>query len=312
MEDSIFYQYFKNEYGIERWQSLFKSLQQPSEKIARINPFWYSKMNSFVDAHIINFENQKHIPISLAKNIIQANPSFNEDQLFYYMDLASVLPPLFLDPKIDDQVLDMCAAPGGKSLILISLMYDSLLKENFNFDIENIEKIDLQLNELSKERRSRLLRVLRSQLPESIFKQIQVSNHDASRWSQFHPASYDKILLDVPCSGERHKLENPKEIAEWVPRTTKQMAMRQFAILASAFDSLKSGGELVYSTCSISKCENDEVIEKLFKKRKGQFEIKELNNHSIKAFCEPTKYGYIILPDKNGFGPIYMCGICKN
>ncbi|MBR5927061.1 MAG: RsmB/NOP family class I SAM-dependent RNA methyltransferase, partial [Spirochaetia bacterium] len=126
-------------------------------------------------------------------------------------------------------------------------------------------------------------------------------------WGLYQKDMYDRVLLDAPCSSERHVLSSPYYLAQWTPARTKQLAIRQFAMLAAALDAAKAGGRIVYSTCSISPLENDGVVEKLFKKRKGLFDIVELEPE----IGEKTKYGIQILPDTAGAGPIYYCCLEK-
>ena len=86
------------------------------------------------------------------------------------------------------------------------------------------------------------------------------------------------------------------------PGRTKNIAVTQFAMLASALDIVKNGGTVVYSTCALSRLENDEIIRKLYQKRAGRFELirKEF------SFGEPTEFGWQVLPDTTGHGPFYL------
>src|SRR5690606_34388237 len=115
----------------------------------------------------------------------------------------------------------------------------------------------------------------------------------------------DKVLLDAPCSSERHVLEDSKELSLWAPGRSKAIAISQFAMLASALDIVKIGGVVVYSTCALSRLENDEIIAKLYQKRGGRFELlrKEF------PFGEPTEYGWQILPDATGWGPFFLAAV---
>jgi 16S rRNA C967 or C1407 C5-methylase (RsmB/RsmF family) len=124
---------------------------------------------------------------------------------------------------------------------------------------------------------------------------------------------YDRILLDAPCSSERHVYLSEPHLKLWSPSRVKQLASRQFAMLAAAFDAVKPLGKIVYSTCSISREENDGVIEKLFKKRKGLFEIEDRDDiFDAETEAEKSDFGYYIMPDKNnGAGPIFFSVVVK-
>ncbi len=210
----------------------------------------------------------------------------------YAMDQASIIAAesLFIEPN--DQVLDLCAAPGGKTLIFAEKLG---------------AKGRLVANDLSRQRRLRLKKVIQTYLPKELQRKIEITGFDATRWCLFEKNQFDKIFIDAPCSSEAHVLSDQKELAKWSPSRSKRLSIQQFAILASALDLLKPGGTMVYCTCSISSLENDRVIEKLFKKRKGQFSIQSLSMQ----LGEPTQLGWQIFPDIDSMGPIYFSVIKK-
>ena len=210
----------------------------------------------------------------------------------YYLDRASLYPAKALDVQSGDSVLDMCAAPGGKTLVL------ALAKG---------KEGHLVANDKSADRRMRLKNVITEHLPPEIAETVDITGFDATTWGLYQQNMYDRILLDAPCSSERHVLSSPHYLSQWTPARTKQLAIRQFAMLAAALDAVKPGGRIVYSTCSISPLENDGVVEKLFKKRKDMFDIINFKPET----GEKTRYGIHILPDTTGAGPIYYCGIEK-
>jgi len=210
----------------------------------------------------------------------------------YYLDRASLYPAKALDVQKGDCVLDMYAAPGGKTLVL------ALAKGKDG---------TLVANDKSADRRMRLKSVITEHLPSGIAETVHITSFDAATWGLYQQDMYDRILLDAPCSSERHVLSSPHYLSQWTPARTKQLAIRQFAMLAAALDAVKPGGRIVYSTCSISPLENDGIVEKLFKKRKNLFQIIDFEPE----IGEKTKYGIHILPDTTGAGPIYYCGIEK-
>lgn len=226
---------------------------------------------------------EKSSPIELKEELQQP----------YYMDEASIICAKLLDIQKDDLVLDMCAAPGGKTLILASALKGSGL---------------LISNDRSSKRRSRLHSVIKDHLKPEYQTNIKVSAHDASKWGIFEKNVYDKILLDAPCSSERHVLATPSALEIWSPNRPKHLAIQQFAMLASALEAVKPGGLVLYSTCAITPQEDEEVIEKLIKRRKGKFTLIDFDAQ----FTEKRKYGQIILPDTSkGKGPLYFCLIRK-
>ena len=230
----------------------------------------------------------------------------------YYMDRASLFPVCALDAGPGQKVLDMCAAPGGKTLLIA-----------FSAGGE----AEITTNDRSRERRGRLAAVISSSLPPELRRGIRITGHDASRWGMHEKDTYDRILLDAPCSSERHVFNSPRHLEEWGPARTRQLAARQYAMLVSALDAAKPGGRIVYSTCSISPEENDNVVERLIKKRKTVFfpeenisgeQLAEKLPQNIsmqeraQVNIEKTVYGFQIMPDINrGAGPIYFSVIIK-
>ncbi|MDY7028980.1 MAG: RsmB/NOP family class I SAM-dependent RNA methyltransferase [Spirochaetota bacterium] len=208
----------------------------------------------------------------------------------YYLDEASYRTALLLQPDDGDEVLDMCAAPGGKSLTLIT----------------SFPSIRLTSNERSANRRFRLKRVLQDHLSSARFEQIRVTGYDARTWFRHEKNAYDRILLDVPCSSERHILNSQPHYSRWSPSRTNHLAVQAFAMLASALEVVRPQGIILYCTCALSPLENDGVIEKLHRKRPDRFEIVPVHL----PFGEKTRYGWQVLPDDSGGrGPMYAAGV---
>lgn len=209
---------------------------------------------------------------------------------YYIMDPASFLAVKHFPLQPTDHVLDMCAAPGGKSLIIAEQVF---------------EQGELYANELSEPRRERLIKVIQNYIPREKRDQIWVKGWDAQFFGLKMPETFDKVLLDAPCSGERHQMENEKEIQEWSLKKSERLAIRQYSLLASAYLAVKSRGVIMYSTCSINPIENDQVIAKLIKKKK-KVSPQKIHWQYPEFQPEPTEFGYIFLPDRHGFGPIYF------
>ena len=202
----------------------------------------------------------------------------------YELDRASKIVAEALPISKGDRVLDLCAAPGGKSLFLAKAIGDSG---------------KLVANELSKERRGRLKRVLGEHLPVAI--DTEVTGHDGSKWGLYQKNEYDAVLVDAPCSGERHLLEKKSELELWSPSRGKNLAHRQYALLASAYLAAKDQSYIMYSTCSINPVENDLVIAKILKKKQG------LSLVDVEVeMGEKTEFGWQILPDESNCGPMYL------
>jgi len=172
----------------------------------------------------------------------------------------------------------MCSAPGGKSLVL------SLLLFNSTDDAKDSNAIQLICNEKSQPRQARLNRVLWKYLPEHIITRVRVTGRDATRWHE--TSVYDRILVDVPCSSERHlvhealKSNSNIDPKQWSPSRCKRYASIQVALLRSAIMAAKTGALIVYSTCSIASVENEKVIRRVLKKVGSQIKVKQ--NQALK------------------------------
>lgn len=227
----------------------------------------------------------------------------------YFLDSASVLAALTLPLDGAKKILDMCAAPGGKTLVLARRM-----------------EADAELfsNELSFERKCRLERVVSEHLFPDVKERVKITCGDGALLCKKQDAIYDAILLDAPCSSERHVISSPKHLQEWSPARVRSLAMRQWSLLSSAFRILKSGGFLLYSTCAISNEENSCVAKKLLEKFKGKVravefdEIRILQEKNAKKIpelfsaiefpsFEKNEFGFSVLPDaQKNSGPIYF------
>lgn len=280
MVNSKFNDFFLEVYQ-GRWEKLLNSLELKERKVLR---------RCFNDSCSLDFlwldEENKHFPCSRDENgLLQ----------YYAMDLASIFAAAALDVQKGDQVLDMCAAPGGKSLVLIEGLHG---------------EGQILLNEISKGRRDSLKKVIQQYVPRDIRDCVEIKGKDGLKYGLIAKDSFDRILVDAPCSGERHLIQAPEELEKWTPKRTKRLAGKQYGLLCSAMLALKSGGSVVYSTCSISPLENDEIIRKILDKKSDMIEL-DLPENSFEDFAERTEFGYIFLPDRCGFGPLYFSRLKK-
>ncbi|MDR2028803.1 MAG: 16S rRNA methyltransferase [Treponema sp.] len=213
----------------------------------------------------------------------------------YYLDRASILAARSLRLPERGTLLDACAAPGGKSLVIASVMGPDLC---------------LLSNELSHERRRRLVRVLDEHLEGELRARVRVSgfNAAASAARKTEHGRFSGILLDAPCSGERHLMQNERALAEWTPARPRFLARRQWALLSAAFLLLEAGSSLVYATCALGPEENDGVALRLLRKYKDRV----IQDEPDFTEGERTGYGRIILPDAcEGMGPMYVARFRK-
>ncbi|WP_295728157.1 RsmF rRNA methyltransferase first C-terminal domain-containing protein [uncultured Limosilactobacillus sp.] len=151
-----------------------------------------------------------------------------------------------VDPQPGERVLDLCAAPGGKSTHLIAKMKDQGL---------------LVANEIFKKR----AQVLASNLERWGTQNTVILNERPDNLERHFPAFFDRILVDAPCSGEGMFRKEPAGIEYWNPDYPAECANRQRKILQSALKMLKAGGVLVYSTCTFAPEEDEQNIAWLLK-----------------------------------------------
>ncbi len=168
----------------------------------------------------------------------------------YIQSLASMVPPLVLEPKSGDRVLDLTAAPGSKTSQITALMgrHGELVANDKN----KIRFFKLKHN-------MELLGVT----DESPEWQFTLRMEHGAQLSREYTDYFDKILLDAPCSAEaRFDTTDPKSFGYWSERKIKEMAYTQRILLRAAWHMLRPGGVLVYSTCTFAPEENEVQVQK--------------------------------------------------
>lgn len=273
-----FERFYSEHYG-SRWPSLRAALERPERQIFRLNAFAEGASTSG------NFEGVgEWLPESGGRSPARAA---NELLDGYVMDPASWWAAKALEVQEGDDVLDLCAAPGGKSLILAESLR---------------EAGTLVANEMSESRRDRLMGVIRQYLPRDLRERVRVSGRDGSLWGVREPEAFDRVLVDAPCSGERHLLASPKDLAAWSVRRSEGLATRQYALLCSAALAARPGGRIVYSTCALSPLENEGVVRKLIKKKSDLVRAVQI---APPSGAELVEGGVQFFPDTSGMGPIF-------
>ncbi|MBQ9307485.1 MAG: RsmB/NOP family class I SAM-dependent RNA methyltransferase [Clostridia bacterium] len=170
---------------------------------------------------------------------VEKLPVYSEGKI-YLQSLSSMIPPLLLEAKAGESILDMAAAPGGKTTQIASLTGDMAYLTACERDGIRLER-------------------LKYNLKSQHVKSVTVMKTDARQLDDFF--RFDRILLDAPCTGSgtidlREGAAPRRMTADWVKKTVKT----QKALVDKAVKLLKSGGTLVYSTCSVLPEENEEVV----------------------------------------------------
>jgi tRNA (cytosine49-C5)-methyltransferase len=167
----------------------------------------------------------------------------------YVQEASSMIPPVVLRPEPGDVVLDMCAAPGSKTTQLASYMKNEGLL--FANDVEGQRLAPLGIN------------IQRCGITNSILTLMK------GQWYDKSGMQFDKILLDAPCSGTGTISKSPGTLLMWNPKMVKRIVSTQKRLIEAAYNILKPGGIMVYSTCSNEPEEDEGVIDYLIKNNKG-------------------------------------------
>ena len=256
-------------------------------------------------------------------------------------DAASALAVHILQVLPGDRVLDLCAAPGGKSLSLAQSIWPYLQPSSPLPPIAGAKQGVLHSNEFDAARNRRLAENLAQYLPASLAasgqqKVLRLDGTKGAKELPLGPGGYDKVLVDAPCSSERHIIHaqekagsnrTVEELSRWSPSAAKRMAETQVQPLLTALRAVRLGGRVMYATCSISREENDGVVEKAIaqvekEKKKGAIawsaEVEGLGEEVERGleagWAEKTGKGWIALPDHVGggrWGLLYFCLLTK-
>ncbi|XP_073972226.1 tRNA (cytosine(34)-C(5))-methyltransferase Nsun2 isoform X2 [Rhodnius prolixus] len=190
-------------------------------------------------------------------------------------ETVSMIPPLLLDVESHHKVLDMCAAPGSKTAQIIELLHcGTSLPSGF-----------LVANDIDNSRCYMLVHQAKRLNSPSII----ITNHDASILPNFiveNPEDksesilkYDRILCDVPCTGDGTLRKNPDIWLKWNAANGSNLHGVQFRIIKRGVELLKIHGRIVYSTCSLNPIENEAVIHRILKEASGSLELVDVSEN---------------------------------
>lgn len=215
-----------------RWNSLVDGdkaevIRELSETVTPIHGLDWFEKGFFVDS-------------LLRESLLDSQPA--EKSQIYIQNPSSMLPCLILDPRPGETVLDLAAAPGGKTLLLSDLMKNE-------GQISAVEPI-----------RSRFFKLQANlkRYGSTITKTYMTDGRSVGRKV---PERFDRVLIDVPCSGEsRIHQTDAKSFQFWSERKIKEQSRKQYGLIRSGFESLRPGGRLVYCTCSFAPEENEKVV----------------------------------------------------
>ena len=209
--------------------------------------------NNNIEIETVEYIENAYI-VNTQEKVIQSMECYKQGKI-YLQSLSSMLPPIYLEPKENENILDMAAAPGSKTTQIAAITNN---------------RAYITACEINKARVERLKYNLEKQGVTSVV----VMNIDARNLDDMF--SFDKILLDAPCSGSGTFLLNEEKTNQKFNESLlEKIAKTQTALIKKAIKILKPGQEMIYSTCSIFEEENEEILNKILKK--GEVEIVPIN-----------------------------------
>ena len=243
--DDFLYSYDNNRFQALRFNTL--KVQSPEERMRILKTLKISsdKKVSWADEAYYFDE-----------NVRPGKHPYHEMGLYYIQEPSAMSAAALLAPKPGMRVLDLCAAPGGKSTQLATYLGDSGL---------------LVSNEINTQRS----RILSQNIERMGIKNAIVTNEDSFVLASHFPGFFNAIQVDAPCSGEGMFRKLPEAIEQWSMENVAICAARQKEILDNAAVMLKPGGTIVYSTCTFSREENEDVIE-YFLEKHPDFTLEEM------------------------------------
>lgn len=283
------------EQTVEEVEEICKNSNLKPQISIRVNNLKITKeeLKNKLKERNIKFEEgvlEDFLVINKVKNM--ENIDLFKEGFFTIEDEAAGLIPLVLEPKQGDIVLDACSAPGGKTTYIAEMMYN-------NGEIEAWDIYEHRLNLVDKNAKRLGIKIINTEI------------NDATIYNEKYKEKFDKILLDVPCLGLGVLKRKPDIKWKRKREDIQEIKNIQLKILDNCSKYLKSGGKMVYSTCSILKQENEECINE-FIKNNEMFSIKQidLKDHNyLKKISKFDKYLQLYQNEKiDGF---FICKMQK-
>jgi len=301
----------------DKFISKFKEIINPEEidsfilyckkkltKSIRVNTLKYKgdiTKNIYFEENKIILKQIKYVKQAyLIKSEVSSIGNTIEQLLGYFQiqEVSSMLPALILNPNENDIVLDLTAAPGNKTAFLAQIMNNKGLIIANDIDETRIKTLKYTLKKLG--------------VTNTIIFSKDGIDFDIN-------LKFNKILLDAPCSCEGIVRKKPRSLINWSEQLVKSKSDLQKKLILNAYDLLEKNGTLVYSTCTMSPEENEEVIDYLIKKRPNlkieNVNIENLNTnygiikYKLKEYNKNIKNAIRIYPHKTDLEGFFICKI---
>lgn len=230
----------------QEYESYLASLDRPRAVALRFNPL------KTQDFPVLPFVQE---PVPWADYGYYYDPDarpglhvWHEAGLYYLQEASAMAPVTLLDPQPGERICDLCAAPGGKTTQIAGKMMGEGL---------------LVCNEINPKR----AKILSRNIERMGVANALVLNHHPSELERVFTGAFDKVLVDAPCSGEGMFRKDPEAARVWSPEKSAACAKQQREIISQAARMLRPGGLLLYSTCTFSPEENEQIIAGLLRER---------------------------------------------
>lgn len=247
-------QKLQNQYGEELTKKIIEGYNKKRKVTLRVNTL---KSNIEEIEDVLQKNNIKYKTAGWSKealiieNVREAEITklkIYEEGKIYLQSLSSMLPPIILKPEENEDILDMAAAPGGKTTQMAALVNN---------------KVRITACEMNAIRAERLKYNIEKQGASSVYVMVT----DSRKIDDFF--SFDRILLDAPCSGSGTLYSQDEKIEKtFTPKLIQKSIKAQTQLLKKAINILKTGKEMTYSTCSILQEENEDIVNNILKNKK--------------------------------------------
>ncbi len=262
--DPLFLERLRKQFDENTIDKILKGFTEDRFPVIRVNNLKTNVREIMQKLKDLNVRFERVSFLENALVILNKNEKFFEDLdiykngHIYFQGISSQLPIMFLDPKPNEKVLDMTAAPGSKTTQMAIAMQNTGEIVANEYDQIRFEKLKYNL-----ERQG--------------VKIAKVIKGDGCVLGDLYPEYFDKVLLDAPCSAEgRMNFNNPRSYKFWSEKNIRNNSKIQKKLLISAVKSLKKGGTLVYSTCTLAPEENEMIVEGALGEFKGILKIEKI------------------------------------
>ena len=248
MLPEVFLERMKAQLGDE-YEEFLRSLERPRAVALRFNPLKGENPQLPFVREPVPWEPQGYYYDPESRPGLHV---YHEAGVYYLQEASAMSPVALLDPQPGERVCDLCAAPGGKTTQIAGRM----MGEGF-----------LLCNEFSPKR----AKILSRNIERMAVANALVTNEDTAALAKRFPGSFDKVLIDAPCSGEGMFRKEEAAVTDWSVETVEMCARRQAEILHNGAQLVRPGGRLVYSTCTFAP-EEDELAVAQFLESHPDFE----------------------------------------